>query len=238
MEWMIASFALGFLGSIHCIGMCGPIALALPLPEHHFRAKLSGILLYNGGRILTYSIFGALFGLVGKGFIIAGYQQILSITLGFLLLLAVIAPERYFSKFGITAFLLAPISKLKSHLADLFRQRSYQALLIIGILNGLLPCGLVYLGVAGAIATGSPWQGSLFMMLFGMGTLPAMTFISLSSQKIGSGWRNKIRKAVPSFIIMMACILILRGMNLGIPYISPELSKTDCTQHQCCHKNK
>ena len=120
----------------------------------------------------------------------------------------------------------------------LFKQRSYSALFAIGLLNGLLPCGLVYTGIAGAIAVADPVKSSLFMMLFGLGTVPAMFGLILAGQKISLNWRNSFRKAVPVFVSVMAVLLILRGLNLGIPYISPELSKTDCTKHHCCHKTK
>ncbi|MFN8321697.1 MAG: sulfite exporter TauE/SafE family protein [Chitinophagales bacterium] len=236
MEFLIAAISLGFLGSFHCIGMCGPIALALPLNrESRFTALLSG-LLYNAGRIFTYGIFGLLFGLLGKGFILSGYQQALSITLGVSILVLMIAPKLMNKQLNMLGFVYQAVAKLKKGLHVLFSQKSYSAMFSIGVLNGLLPCGLVYLGVAGAIATGDAWNGSLFMMTFGLGTLPAMLFVSMASQMISIDVRNKIRKTVPVFVTMMALVLILRGMNLGIPYISPELSKTDCTKHTCCHK--
>lgn len=235
---MMAAWALGFLGSFHCIGMCGPIALALPLPAQHWVARITGILLYNGGRLITYALFGALFGWLGKSFVIAGYQQALSIGLGVLILLVVLLPTKIFSASGMTKVMFYPVAKLKSSLGYLFHQKSFSALFALGLLNGLLPCGLVYIGVAGAIATGSVAGGSVFMMLFGAGTLPAMALVSVFSSQMSAEWRSKIRRVVPLMVILMAGMLILRGMNLGIPYISPGLSKTDCTEHRCCHPEK
>jgi sulfite exporter TauE/SafE len=236
MQFLVIAMGLGFLGSFHCIGMCGPIALALPLNNENSFRKIVGSLLYNTGRIITYGCLGLLFGLLGKGFIIAGYQQALSITLGILVLVMVLLPQRYAAKFGVTRFAFSFMSRVKSRLGQLFSKKSYEAMLSIGLLNGLLPCGLVYMGVAGAIATGDPLKGSTFMMAFGLGTLPAMLFITMASHLITLNVRNRMRKAVPFFVVAMACMLILRGMNLGIPYISPELSKTDCTKHTCCRK--
>ncbi len=129
------------------------------------------------------------------------------------------------------------MAALKQKLGALFRHRSYESLLAIGVLNGLLPCGLVYTAIAGAIAAGSATRGGLFMMLFGLGTVPAMMTVSFAGQYIKLEWRNRMRKVVPLFVGLMAVVLILRGMNLGIPYISPQMSKTDCTKHSCCHKN-
>ncbi|MES2619468.1 MAG: sulfite exporter TauE/SafE family protein [Bacteroidota bacterium] len=235
MEILIAALSLGFLGSFHCIGMCGPIAMALPLGRESKFKQVAGGVIYNAGRVFTYGVFGLIFGLLGKGFVIGGYQQVLSISLGVLILLGLLLPSRLSSEFGLTKVIFPFVSKVKSLLSNLFKQKSFASLFLIGVLNGLFPCGLVYLGVAGAIATGDSVKGSLFMMMFGLGTLPAMLFVSLASNLISVEWRSKVRRAVPVFVAMMACVLILRGMNLGIPYLSPELGKTDCTKQSCCH---
>lgn len=236
MEFLIAAFTLGFLGSFHCIGMCGPIALALPLSSSSKWARVLGALLYNLGRSFTYAVFGIVFGLLGKSFVIAGFQQSISIFLGVLILIIVLFPERSMSRFQFSGKLYNLINKLKSKFTHLFSQKNYYSLFLIGLLNGLLPCGLVYLGVIGAIATGDAIQGALFMVLFGLGTLPAMFSLALISNQISISFRSKIRKAVPFFVSAMAVLLILRGLNLGVPYVSPKLSKTDSTKHECCHK--
>ncbi|MBK9477881.1 MAG: sulfite exporter TauE/SafE family protein [Bacteroidetes bacterium] len=236
MEFLIAAFTLGFLGSFHCIGMCGPIALALPLSSSSKWARVLGALLYNLGRSFTYAVFGIVFGLLGKSFVIAGFQQSISIFLGVLILIIVLFPERSMNRFQFSSKLYNLINKLKSKFTHLFSQKNYYSLFLIGLLNGLLPCGLVYLGVIGAIATGDAIQGALFMVLFGLGTLPAMFSLALISNQISISFRTKIRKAVPFFVSAMAVLLILRGLNLGVPYVSPKLSKTDSTKHECCHK--
>ena len=230
------AIALGFLGSFHCVGMCGPIALALPLNQNSILTKISGVLLYNLGRMFTYALFGGLFGLVGQSFVIAGYQQALSITLGVAILIMVLLPNQLANRFRITANIYSFIGKIKQQLGILFKKKSYPSLFFIGTLNGLLPCGLVYLGIAGAIATGSSLQGSVFMAVFGLGTFPAMIVLSLLGNSISINFRSKIRKAMPVFIVGMALLLILRGMNLGIPYVSPQMSATKPECHKCCHK--
>jgi uncharacterized protein len=236
MEFLLAALSLGFLGSFHCVGMCGPIALALPLSKTSKLARLVGGLIYNFGRILTYSLLGGLFGLLGKTFVIAGYQQSLSITLGLLILIMVFLPESKLSRFRLTGEILSVIGRIKNQFSALFLKKNYSSLFFIGLLNGLLPCGLVYLGIVGAIATGDSARGALFMAVFGLGTIPTMLSISLISNSISLGVRNKIRKAVPVFIVVMAVLLILRGLNLDIPYISPKMDKADSTKHTCCHK--
>lgn len=234
MNLIFTAITLGFLGSFHCVGMCGPIALALPLKRDSVTSKISGAILYNVGRMLTYALLGLLFGLVGQSFVIAGYQQALSITIGVAILLLVLFSSKISGKFKTTAFIYSAIGQLKQKLSSLFKKSSYSSLFFIGILNGLLPCGLVYLGIAGAIATGNGLQGSLFMAIFGLGTLPAMLALALLGNAISVNFRNKINKVIPVFVVSMALLLILRGMNLGIPYISPEMSSTKPVCHKCC----
>ncbi len=236
MTFIWAAITLGFLGSFHCVGMCGPIALALPLNHNSLSSKITGALLYNVGRMFTYALLGSLFGLLGQSVVIAGYQQALSITLGVIILIMVLLPSSAYGRFKITALIYSYIGKLKQKLGSLFKKRSYSSLFFIGTLNGLLPCGLVYLGITGAIATGGSLEGALFMAMFGLGTLPAMFVLGMLGNSISINFRNKINKAIPIFVVAMALLLILRGMNLGIPYISPELSASKPECSKCCHK--
>lgn len=230
------ALTLGFLGSFHCVGMCGPIALALPLNRESSFSKVAGALLYNTGRVFMYALLGGLFGLIGQSIIIAGYQQSLSITLGIAVLTLILLPNKFAHKFRVLSFTYSYIGKVKQKLKTLFKKNSFSSLFFIGTLNALLPCGLVYLGIAGAIASGNVLEGSIFMAVFGLGTVPTMLTVALISSSININFRKRINKAVPVFAVSMALLLILRGMNLGIPYISPEMSvtKPECTK--CCTK--
>jgi sulfite exporter TauE/SafE len=242
MDYILAAISLGFLGSFHCMGMCGPIALALPVHQKSTSQKTIAILAYNAGRMLTYALFGMLFGLIGQSFALFGYQQKLSVLLGVLILLALLVPKRFAYHLRFTGKLYGLLNRLKNKIAHLFQQRSLRSFFSIGLLNGLLPCGLVYMGVAGAIATGSVMKGMLFMAFFGAGTLPLMFSVSYTSHLLNIKTRHMIHKAVPVFIGMMAVLLILRGLNLGIDYISPKLSHEPHNLHakqatlKCCHK--
>jgi sulfite exporter TauE/SafE len=230
---IIAAILLGIFGSFHCVGMCGPIALALPLDRSSVFSKIAGGFTYNIGRILTYTVLGILLGTLGKGFVIAGFQQTLSIAVGVSILVMLLF-SHYLPSTGNYPKIYSFIGKLKNKVREKFQISSYSSLFTIGLLNGLLPCGLVYLGIAGAIATGDSIKGGIFMMLFGLGTVPAMLSVSLMSNLITIGFRNKIKKAMPVFIICMALLLILRGLNLGIPYVSPKMSATTAECHKCC----
>jgi sulfite exporter TauE/SafE len=234
-QFIIAGFTIGILGSFHCVGMCGPIALALPVADAGKWKRLWLISLYNLGRVLAYSVLGVLFGFLGKQFFIGGYQRFLSIGLGVLILLFLI-----FSKYmsGNSSFFTAYTMKLKQFLGKLLRsEKQFYTYLFIGFLNGFLPCGLVYVAVAGAVATGDILNSALFMAAFGFGTFPIMFMVTVLGKFISVQWRNQMRKAVPVFIGAMAVLLILRGLNLGIPYISPEMKATPTGTESCCHKD-
>jgi sulfite exporter TauE/SafE len=221
---IIAAFLLGFMGSFHCVGMCGPIALALPLPNNTGQARLLGSLLYNLGRATTYAIIGLLLGTIGGGVAWWGWQQALSISMGILLILSVLIPNLNIRLGKYLPFKGSFVATIQQQLGVLFQQHNYSALLGIGILNGLLPCGLVYMGAIGAVATTSPWGGALFMFFFGLGTLPTMLFLSLTGAWVTAPVRRKIRKILPVFTVLLGILFVIRGMNLGVPYLSPAIN--------------
>jgi len=217
---LISAFILGALGSVHCVGMCGPLALSLPIVNKGKNSKFISVLLYNTGRVVTYSSFGILFGMVGRTFALFGYQQWLSITLGALIILFLLISKK--SKvFEGTNIVVHFFYKVRARLGKLFMRRNYKSLFFIGLLNGLLPCGLVYMSVAAAIATASVIKSTLFMASFGFGTFPMMLGVSFFGSFINITARQKIRVVYPYLMFIIACLLIIRGLGLGIPYLSP-----------------
>ena len=221
---LISGFTLGAAGSLHCVGMCGPLSLALPVHHLSKAQKFFSLLLYQLGRILTYSVIGLLFGLAGRRIYIAGYQQLFSISMGIIILsLAVLyfvqqrtVHLKFLNRFYF--FIQQQISKLLKSSAGPY------SFLLMGMANGLLPCGMIYIALATTLSFTEVSQSVSFMAMFGAGTLPAMMLVGYAGQMINPGWRSYLRKAVPVFISLMGVLLILRGMNLGIPFISPELS--------------
>lgn len=228
---LLTGFLLGLLGSFHCVGMCGPIALALPASK----SLLVSRTLYNFGRVITYSLLGLLFGLLGSRLQMIGLQQIISISLGILIVLIVIIPASYRLKLTAKLGLYKVISPLKNALGKLFKKHSHLSMLGVGILNGLLPCGFVYIGITGAIAIGSPVNSMIFMSMFGLGTIPVMLAASLLGSVINLNLRQKLTRLVPAFSLILAAIFILRGLNLGIPYISPKMESQSHTEEIICH---
>ncbi|MBK7138897.1 MAG: sulfite exporter TauE/SafE family protein [Bacteroidetes bacterium] len=233
-EWLfvlLSGYGIGLFGSFHCIGMCGPIALSLPIHQFQQAEKLVSVLLYNIGRSISYAIFGMLFGLIGSTFTFFKIQQFLSIFSGILLLLLFLN-QRY-GKVNFSIFYRFT-SKIKNQLGVYLKsEKSVLSYLFIGILNGFLPCGLVYVAIAAAIATGSVFKSSLLMFGFGLGTIPVMVLLMYFGKFLSQNIRSKINAVTPYLIMGMAILLIIRGMNLGIPYISPSL--IDETVN-CCHR--
>jgi sulfite exporter TauE/SafE len=214
------ALVLGAMGSTHCLGMCGPIALSLPPIKDTAFSRFFGTLLYNFGRVLTYSLIGIMVGSIGETFVMAGWQQGLSIVLGTILLLFILVPHAA-NFFHTEHFSLRWLKWIRNSIGKLFQQRTYASVFFIGLLNGLLPCGLVYIAVAGAIASGSTLNGAVFMAFFGLGTLPMMWAIGFMGGMVSISLRKTLRKAYPFIVVLMGCLLILRGLELNIPFISP-----------------
>ncbi|MGA9116063.1 MAG: sulfite exporter TauE/SafE family protein [Bacteroidota bacterium] len=219
----MSGFLLGLLGSIHCVGMCGPIAVALPSGAATRGGVVLERLLNNGGRILTYSLMGGALGLAGSGFAVAGLQQAISVLAGALMVLYVLLPPRMKAAIlGLRVFESAG-EAVRKGFAGLAGRRSFGGLFLLGVLNGLLPCGLVYAALAGAVASGSVLSGMAVMAAFGAGTFPVMFAVTLAGRGLSQAARRKLAAAVPAVLLVVGVLLILRGLNLGIPGLSPRV---------------
>ncbi|MCR9172748.1 MAG: sulfite exporter TauE/SafE family protein [bacterium] len=227
--FVITGFILGLSSSLHCIGMCGPIAMALPLNRKSNGTILSGALQYNLGRTITYAILGVIAGSIGLTVHTFGFLQLASIFSGIFLIL--FAWRKLLSR---VSFLHAPnfffSTKLNSLLGKIVRSNSPGKLWLFGALNGLFPCGMVYAALLNSILAGSPMHSSMAMIAFGLGTLPAMLFVSFAIGKISKERQQTFRRALPYILSLVGVIVILRGMNLNIPYLSPRVSvQTEAT---------
>ena len=218
---LVSAFILGLLGSLHCVGMCGPIAFMLPVDRSNSFKKVSQIGVYHLGRLLAYSLIGLVFGLIGQSLYIFGLQQQLSIAIGLIMITLVLIPYKTLGKYNLSRPLNRLISKVKSNLGLALKKKTADTFLTIGFLNGFLPCGLVYMAVFGAIATGSLLEGSFYMLLFGLGTIPLMTTAIYLGKFLNQTIKQKIQKAIPVFVVIIGILFVLRGLGLGIPYLSP-----------------
>ncbi|WP_282050417.1 sulfite exporter TauE/SafE family protein [Maribacter aquivivus] len=218
---LLSALILGLMGSLHCVGMCGPIAFMLPVDRTNNYKKFGQIFIYHFGRLMAYGLIGLIFGLLGKGLSIFGIQQKLSIGIGIIMIVIVLIPYKTFNKYNLSKPIYKVISKVKNQLGKELKKKSPDTFLTIGFLNGFLPCGLVYMALFGSIAMGDAFKGSLYMMLFGLGTLPLMTAAIYFSNLLKGGIRQKVQKAIPVFVVIIGALFILRGLGLGIPYVSP-----------------
>ena len=215
-----AAFFIGLFGSVHCIGMCGPLAMAVPFRGASrwllFRHKL----LYQLGRITSYTALGIAAGLIGRQLWLLNIQNGISIASGILIIMAALSRMLKLRRAGGSTggLWFGPVNRL---LTRALKNRAGH--LYIGMLNGLLPCGFVYLALIGAINTGGIATSAGFMLFFGLGTLPLMYAATLGSGFFTIQVRNRLNKIVPYFMLFLGLWFIMRGMPFNIPYISPAI---------------
>lgn len=223
------AFLLGLVGSLHCAGMCGPLVLALPMTGGSGASGPWGRVIYHVGRITTYALLGAVFGLLGATLGLAGLQRWVSLGAGAAILIGLVASSRL----GLKTPAFQAVGWIKSAFARLLQRRTFASLLLLGGINGLLPCGLVYAACAGAIASGGFFSGVEYMAMFGLGTLPMMLGLSLAGRKLQIAIGPKLHRLVPASLAVMGLLLLCRGLSLGIPYLSPDLSSGEVNCSAC-----
>ncbi|MCC9042914.1 sulfite exporter TauE/SafE family protein [Myroides sp. M-43] len=219
---MITALIFGLISSLHCIGMCGPIAMMLPVSKSNGTKKAMQIFSYHLGRISAYSILGLVFGLFGKGLFLAGLQQQMSIVVGVLMIVFVLVPQNKLGSFGFLKPFYFVVSKVKNKLGSQFKKQNKGTLFTIGFFNGFLPCGMVYVALFGALATQNVYLGMMYMMLFGVGTIPLMSTIVYVRDMFSVKVRNNIMKYYPYVIVLFGMLFIVRGLGLDIPFLSPD----------------
>lgn len=222
--------SLGLMGSIHCTAMCGPLML-YHFPKNSAPTPVLKFLLYHIARTFAYTLLGITFGQIGFISHLLGMQKLVSVVFGIILLYTA---SRYFLP-GFFKFL--PSVNWSSVFNTLFgfSNSTYYRFLLAGFANGLLPCTLSFIAVSFAATTYSMIYGALFMMIFGLSTIPSLALITWATQQIKLS--NQLSKYVmPSIAFITGLLLILRSMNLGIPYISPHCEITEKRAIINCHK--
>lgn len=230
---LLAAFMLGIAGSLHCIGMCGPIALALPRGEGGVIALIGGRVSYQVGRISVYMLLGMLTGLGGSIVAIAGYERFVSVIAGSLMIVAVVVQLLWHTSILPVERLMTWTSPLRSRIMPMLRRHSPVAMIGLGALNGLLPCGLVAVALMGSIGSATPAGGAMFMASFGLGTVPVMLAMSVGVRLLPQWARLKHRFVVPTVALVLGLVFVLRGSALGIPYLSPE-APSPAKPASCC----
>ena len=217
----ILAFSLGLIGSLHCVGMCGPIALLLPLQRQRKAFRWIQLGAYFLGKTLAYTLMGLLFGIVGEGLFIAEYQQEFSILAGLVMIGMGLFSLLHISLKGLQNPLLKGFALLKNALGRQLTKKTLSSSLFIGFLNGFLPCGLVYTALFGALAMGNLWDSMGYMMAFGLGTIPLMLLLVVLGDFLPVGLRRQLNQWLPMVVIVVGILFVLRGLGLGIPYLSP-----------------
>jgi len=232
---LYTAFIFGLISSFHCVGMCGPIAMMLPVDRTNEAKKVTQIITYHIGKLTAYGLLGLIFGLLGKSFYLAGLQQQMSIILGILMIVVAVVPEKVFAKYNFSKPVYRSIIKIKSSLGQHFKNKSYKSLFTIGLLNGFLPCGMVYVAIFGAIAMQSLSLGILYMILFGIGTIPLLTAVVYLSNILSLSFRKTIQNMIPLVAVVIGMLFIIRGLGLNIPYLSPSNLSLFVQTETNCH---
>lgn len=227
--FLITAFLLGIGGSMHCLGMCGPLVMAVPFQGG--TQKRSATLIYYLAKCLAYGSMGSFMGLLGKGISLFNWQQGLSIIAGIIILVMAFVPALLKRIKGNYLF-QNEFNAIFSRLYKEPRTRYYFAL---GFLNGFLPCGLTLTALAASSVTTNPLTGFLFMFCFGLGTTPALAALTLFKTRVGLRFLPRFKKASFLISVSLGILLILRGMNLGIPYLSPESGVDGAVKNCCIH---
>ncbi len=217
--YAVAALSMGLVGSLHCLGMCGPIVLALPRQGRGAHAAAM-LVAHHLGRSLTYAVMGLAAGALGHGLSLAGFQKGLSIGMGLVLLLA-LAGQTIRWRVPLPSAYVKFVASIKSGMSRRFHSGGVGTRLVFGALNGLLPCGLVYTALAAALATGGALSGALFMFLFGLASSPALVALSVGGWHAGDAIRPLLRRAAPALTFVFGVLFVVRGLGLGIPYLSP-----------------
>lgn len=229
------AFLFGLISSLHCIGMCGAIAMMLPVNNANSSKKAIQIFLYHFGRLTAYASLGLLFGIVGKGLYLAGIQQQLSIVMGLLMIIITLVPEKNFIKYNFSKPIYRAIALVKSSLGKQFKSKTLKSFYTIGLLNGFLPCGLVYAALFGALAMQNVTLSTLYMILYGLGTIPMMSAVVYVSNLLSIPIRSKLQRIIPVVVVCIGILFIVRGLGLDIPYLSPSNINLFVTPNANCH---
>lgn len=211
------AISMGLISSFHCVGMCGPIALALPVHKGTRTQQIAGVLAYNAGRALTYAMFGMVIGAFGASLEWLGVLRYAFIAVGGAMLVFVFWPSGLVHRLHMPLFWQKTIGLLRQRMAIYLKKGDLSGMLLLGMLNGAIPCGMVYMALLSSVATGSVWGGGAFMVLFGLGTMPAMLALGMAKQQFTPALRTRIRKLTPILVAIAGIWLIARGITASVP---------------------
>jgi len=219
MIFYFSAFLIGLAGSVHCVGMCGPLALAIPgaSKDKGFTFFLRTIA-YQISRISGYGVLGLIVGFFSQGMQITGIQPYFSLLSGIILLFlgffGIIPEVNAFSKYPIIQHFQVKINRI---IGTVMTNEHFSTPFVLGFLNAMLPCGMIYIAMGTGLSSGNMSEAALYLISFGLGTLPLMFMMSLSGQFLSLQMRRSWQKTIPIIFMISGIILIYKGMNIDLP---------------------
>lgn len=228
---LLGSFAvIGFVGSLHCAGMCGPLVIAMPWNRIE-KGTWHKAIIYHLSRSSTYAILGVIVGFVGQTIGLAKWQQYAAIVAGILSLLLFFVPM-----LSLRGKLVSKWSQTVTEMfSSVVRKKSWFMVPLLGMLNGLLPCGFLAMALLASLASASPVYGGMAMFVFGLTTLPTLLLTAQVGKTVLQLVKLNTFQLARYTALILGVLFLLRGLNLNIPYISPKVESSGVT---CCHKPK
>ncbi len=211
---MISAFLIGLFGSLHCVGMCSPLMLSFT--PNRGRKAVTSFFLYHLGRLGVYALLGVLFGLISSSVGFFAMQRYFSLILG-VVIIAVFAFPKVRNRFEGWYYHSRFYQIIKSSLTKQFGGRARW--MFGGVLNGFLPCGLVYLAAAGAMVSHSILQGVQYMFLFGMGTIPLLALVKFGAGSY-KGLFKKVNNLTTPIALIAGLMMVARGFMVAEPDIN------------------
>jgi len=211
----MTALVIGLAGSFHCLGMCSPLAMAVTSMRP---SALLNRLLYNTGRIMTYAVLGAFVAGVGYLLPLYKYQNIISIALGITMLVIGFGGLKKVGFAGMTLLMQRLSAFLKGLFARQLATKKRGAIVVLGALNGLLPCGLTLIALTWCLTLKAPLDGFKFMLLFGAGTLPVMLGVTGFLPSLFKKLHLDTQRMTTAMTIFSGCVLIARVFFIHLPH--------------------
>ena len=217
---LIIILTTAFLGSVgHCIGMCGGIVVAYSSSKVDQKSswwqQTSSHLAYNFGRVATYTILGAFFGLIGGVIAFTTTAKgVLFLLTGLLMILAGLSLIGNLKFLNSAEFSISKNGWYQRNFRKLITSKTYTSFFLLGMLNGIIPCGLVYSFAIFAASTASPLWGALVMATFGLATIPALFFLGTVTRFLQQGsLRGVMMKLASLLVILYGIFTLYKGYN-------------------------
>lgn len=213
---IVSAFILGIGGSLHCLGMCGPLVMALPFGTSKPENTAFNLSLYLVSKALMYGVLGLAVGTLGLGMRLITGQLVLSVAAGIFVLLVTLLPW-----IGRKVNLPYEFDRMiRAWFQKRLANPKWYSFVLYGIFNALLPCVMILVAFGASAATGHPLSGFLFMLVFGLGTVPALLMAYLSGRLITRRFRLNLQWTSRAISVLLGVVLVVRGMNIHIPHSS------------------